>query len=88
MCRGLKQKHLPAVLWIQIRDPVPFWPLDPGSGMGKKSGSGSGMHNPDHILESLETNFVGIKQFFYAVPGSAIWDGKNSDPGWTKSSKK
>jgi hypothetical protein len=25
---------------LRIRDPVPFWPLDPGSGMGKKSGSG------------------------------------------------
>ncbi len=24
------------VLRIRIRDPVPFWPLDPGSGMGKK----------------------------------------------------
>jgi hypothetical protein len=28
-----------SVLRIQIRDPVPFLPLDPGSGMGKKSGS-------------------------------------------------
>jgi hypothetical protein len=25
--------------------------------MGKKSGSGSGMDNPDHISESLETIF-------------------------------
>jgi hypothetical protein len=33
-------------------------PLDPVSGMGKKSGSGSGMkNNPDHISESLETIF-------------------------------
>jgi hypothetical protein len=29
--------------------------LTPESGMGKKSGSGSGMNNPDHISESLET---------------------------------
>ncbi len=29
--------------------------LTPGFGMGKKSGSGSGMTNPDHISESLET---------------------------------
>ncbi len=28
--------------------------LTPGSGVGKKSGSGSGMNNPDHISESLE----------------------------------
>ncbi len=31
--------------------------LTPGSGMGKKSGSGSGMNNPDHISEILETIF-------------------------------
>jgi hypothetical protein len=29
-----------------------------GSGMGKKSGSGSRMNNPDHISESLETIFL------------------------------
>jgi hypothetical protein len=28
-----------------------------GSGMGKKLESGSGMNNPDHISESLDTNF-------------------------------
>jgi hypothetical protein len=33
--------------------------LTPGSGMGKKSGAGSGMNNPDHISESLETIFWG-----------------------------
>ncbi len=36
--------------------------LIPGSGMGKKSGSGSGINNPDHISESLETN-VWVKIF-------------------------
>ncbi len=36
-----------ASLRIRIRDPVPFWPLD--------SGSGSGMKNPDIISESLKT---------------------------------
>ncbi len=25
-----------AVLRIRLRDPVPFWPLDPGSGMDEK----------------------------------------------------
>jgi hypothetical protein len=44
--------------------------------MGKKSGSGSGMNNPNHISESLETIFwVKTLKFFYADPG---W--KNSDP--------
>jgi hypothetical protein len=34
-------------------------------------GSGSGMNNPDHISESLETIFwVKILKFFDADPGS------------------
>ncbi len=41
--------------------------------MGKKSGPGSGMSNPDHIFESLETIFlVKILKFF------------DADPGWKK----
>jgi hypothetical protein len=61
------------VLRIQIRDPVPF--LTPGSGIGKKSGSGSGMNNRDHISERLETIYkVKILKFFFADPdlGSGI----------------
>jgi hypothetical protein len=49
MVTGERKKEWQTVLRIRIRDPVPFWPLDPESGMGKKSGSGSGMNNPDHI---------------------------------------
>jgi hypothetical protein len=43
--------------------------------MGKKQdpGSGSGMINPDHISESLETIFWG----YY----NKLFDG---DPGWKK----
>ncbi len=57
--------------------------------MGKKSGSGSGMSNPDHISGSLETIFlVKIHKLFDADtrPGMEkirIRDGKNSDPGDT-----
>jgi hypothetical protein len=41
--------------------------------MGKKSGSGSGMNNPDHISESLEKIFwVKILKFFNADPGSVM----------------
>ncbi len=40
-----------------IRDLVHFLPLDPGSGMGKKSRYGSGMNILDHIFENLETIF-------------------------------
>ncbi len=53
--------------------------------MGKKSGSG--MNNPNHISESLETIFwVKILYFFYADPASGmekfgIRMEKNSDPG-------
>jgi hypothetical protein len=44
-----------------------------GSGMGKKSGSGSGVNNPDHISESLEYIFwVTILKYF------------DADPGWKK----
>jgi hypothetical protein len=48
-----------------VADPDPgsgaFLPLDLGSGMGKKTGTGSGMINLDHIFESLETNFLELK---------------------------
>jgi hypothetical protein len=41
--------------------------------MGKKSGSGSGMNNPDHIFESLETIFLAkIFNFFDADPGTGV----------------
>jgi hypothetical protein len=41
--------------------------------MGKKSESGSGMNNPDHIAESLETIFgVKILKFFDTDPGSGM----------------
>jgi hypothetical protein len=60
---------------------------DPESGMGKKSGSGSGMKNPDHISESLKTIYwVKTLEFFDVDPGSGmeiirIRDGKKSDTG-------
>jgi hypothetical protein len=47
------------------------WIRDPG--WVKKSGSGSGMNNLDHISESLE-HFLGVKilKFFDADAGSGI----------------
>jgi hypothetical protein len=46
--------------------------------MGKISGSGSGMNNPDHISESLKKQFFGLKYL-----NSLMWirNGKISDPG-------
>jgi hypothetical protein len=48
--------------------------------MGKKSGSGSGMNDPDHISESLETIFeVKILTFFAADPGLKKFGSGNRD---------
>jgi hypothetical protein len=47
------------------RDPVTFCPLNPGSGMGKKSRSGSGIRirdeHPGSYLRELRKNFLGQK---------------------------
>jgi hypothetical protein len=48
--------------------------LTPGSGMGKNSGSGSGMNNPDHISECLETILFGLKYLNSLM--------RIRDPGW------
>ncbi len=42
-----------------VADPVSGAFVTPGSGMGEKSGSGSGMNNPDHFRE-LRNNFLRI----------------------------
>jgi len=58
--------------WVKIQDPDP--------------GSGSGMNIPDHISESLETIYLGLKilKFFEAEQdqGSGIFS--TMDPGWKK----
>ncbi len=68
--------------WIRNPRSWPFFSLsgsrgqivrfaDPGSGTGKKWGSG--MNNPDHISESLSTIFrIKILKFFDADPGSGM----------------
>jgi hypothetical protein len=49
--------------------------------MGKKSGTGSGMNNPNHIFESLETIFwIKILNFFDADPGSRMEEIRIRDP--------
>ncbi len=48
----------PIMRSTSVADPGSSAFLTRGSGMGKKSGSGSGMNNPDHISESLETIFL------------------------------
>ncbi len=67
----------------RIRDPVPFWPLDPGSGMGRKSASGSGIRDeqPGSYFLELRNHFLGLKYFNSLI---RIRDGDSSDPGWKK----
>jgi hypothetical protein len=62
---------------------VPFLPLDPGSGKGKKTRSGSGMNIPDLISESLET-FFWVKNTYILSGGSGSRIRKlfDRDPGW------
>jgi hypothetical protein len=45
--------------------------LTPGSGMGKKSGFGSGMDNPDHIPRA-EKQFFGL-QYLNSQHCTDIW---------------
>jgi len=40
--------------------------------MGKKTGSGSGRNNSDHVSESLETIFGLIPKFIDGDPGSGM----------------
>jgi hypothetical protein len=50
--------------------------------MGKKSGSGSGMNNQDHIFGSLETIFwVEIPKFFNVDLGYGMEKNRFRDPG-------
>jgi hypothetical protein len=69
-------------LWVKnnVADPESGAFLTPGSGMGKKSGSGSGMKNPDHISAILETVF-GLKYLNSLTRIRDPGDGKKSDPG-------
>jgi hypothetical protein len=55
-----------SVLRIRIRDPVPFWPLDPGSGIGffRISDPGSQTHTFD--FWELSDNFLG-KKFYNSL---------------------
>ncbi len=53
-----------AVLRIRIRDPGPFWPLDPGSGMDRKSASGSGFRD-----EQPGSYFLELRNHFFVFWG-------------------
>jgi hypothetical protein len=86
----LKKKNLKK-LSGSVADPDPFDLLTSGSGIrnGQKLGSGSGMNNPNHISESLETVFglkylnslMRIRDLGWKKFESGICEGKNSHPG-------
>ncbi len=72
---------------------MPFLPLDPdpGSGMGRKSASGSGIRDeqPGSYFLELRTHFfwffgVKILKFFDADPISGMEIVRIRDPGWKK----
>jgi hypothetical protein len=66
-------KIVQKTLKISVADPGSGDFLTAGSGMGRKSGSGSGMKNPNHIFECLEPFFgVKILKFFEADSGSVM----------------
>jgi hypothetical protein len=65
-----------------VADPGSGAFLTPGSGMGRKSASGSGMNNPDNIFWSLETIFwVQILKFCDGQFGSGMKKSRIRDPG-------
>jgi hypothetical protein len=71
---------------LRIRDPVPFWPLDPGSGTGKKQDPDPGWITRIIFPRALKTIFwVKIPKLSDADPESRIEkirirDGKFSNP--------
>jgi hypothetical protein len=57
---GIAAWEVNAVLRIRNRDPVPFRPLHPGSGISKKTGSGSGIRT-----EQPESYFLELRNHFW-----------------------
>ena len=55
-----------SVLRIRIRDPVPFWPLDPGSGIGFFRIPDLGSRIPNPYFWELIDNFLG-KKFYNSL---------------------
>ncbi len=72
-----------------IRDWVPFWPLDPGSGMGESQHPDPGWTTRIIYFLELRNHFfdifgVKILKFFVEDPGSGMETVRIRDPGWKK----
>ncbi len=63
---GLTRAPKAAVLRIRIRDPVPFWPLDRGSGLGFFRIPDLGSRIPSPYFWELGDNFLG-KKFYNSL---------------------
>jgi hypothetical protein len=83
-----------SVLWI--RDPVPFWPLDPGSGIGFFRIQDLGSRIPNPYFWDLNDNFLGKKfynffklaqSFFFSTPDSDPDLNLDSNPGFESGSE-
>jgi hypothetical protein len=78
--------------WFLTADPEPgseiqcLFTLRSGSGIGKKSESGFGINNPDHISYSLETIFLVNIFKFFEDPGSGMKKKSDSGSGMEKKS--
>jgi hypothetical protein len=59
-------QYLLSVLRIRIRDPVPFWPLDPGSGLGFFRIPDPRSRIPNPYFWELGDNFLG-KKFYNSL---------------------
>jgi hypothetical protein len=71
-------------LELSVADPGYRAFLTPGSGMDKKSRSGSGKNIPDHISESLEIIFWFKIHFFDADEDPGIFLTLDPGPGMKK----
>ncbi len=73
------------VLRIRIRDPVPFWPLDPDPGWVESQHPDPGWTTRIIFSKALKPFFwVKIHKFFDADPGSGMETARIRDPGWKK----
>jgi hypothetical protein len=64
----LSQPKLYIIAVLRIRDPMPFWPLDPdpGSGMGLFRNPDLGFQNPDTYFLELCDKFLD-KKFYNSL---------------------
>ncbi len=73
----------PSMMLIRIRDPVPFWPLDQGSGRGKNQDPDPGW-TTRIIFPRAKKHFFRLRKYLNPLMRIQDLGWKNSDPGWEK----